>query len=252
MNALGRGKPRLARGISSAWTAKGNTPSITCRVIAAPCMRPLGDCCAFTCQVIDGYAGFNGLFGEGKADEQACMVHVRRKFVDVFEREGSAIAKEVIERIAGLYGVEKEARGQSPEVRVALRQAKAKPIFDDLNVWLQAQLPKISGKTPLAQAIRYALGRMPKARAYLSNGMLELDNNICERSIRPIALGRKNYMFMGSIGGGKAAAIAYTLIETAKMNKVDPEAWLTWVLTHVADHKINRIDELMPWYWSKD
>ena len=104
----------------------------------------------------------------------------------------------------------------------------------------------------MAQAIRYALGRMPKARAYLSNGMLELDNNICERSIRPIALGRKNYLFMGSIGGGKAAATAYTLIETAKMNGVDPEAWLTWVLTHVADHKINKIDELMPWNWSTD
>jgi len=197
----------------------------------------------------DGYAGFNGLFGENKADEQACMVHVRRKFVDVFEREGSAVAKEVIKRIADLYGVEKEARGKTAEVRVALRQANAKPIFDDLSVWLQAQLPKVSGKTPLALAIRYALGRMPKARAYLSNGMLELDNNICERSIRPIALGSKNYLFMGSIGGGKAAAIAYTLIETAKMNNVDPEAWLTWVLTHVADHKINRIDELMPWNW---
>ena len=200
----------------------------------------------------DGYAGFNGLFGENKADEQACMVHVRRKFVDVYEAQGSAVAKEVIERIADLYAVEKEARGQSPEERGGLRQTKAKPIFDDLESWLQLQLPKISGKTSLAQAIRYALGRMPKARAYLSNGMLELDNNICERSIRPIALGRKNYLFMGSIGGGKAAATAYTLIETAKMNGVDPEAWLTWVLTHVADHKINKIDELMPWNWSTD
>jgi transposase/uncharacterized protein (DUF1810 family) len=200
----------------------------------------------------DGYTGFNGLFGENKADEQACMVHVRRKFVDIFEREGSAIAKEAIERIADLYGVEKEARGKIPEARAALRQTKAAPIFDDLEVWLQAQLPKISGKTSLAQAIRYALGRMPKARGYLNNGVLELDNNICERSIRPIALGRKNYLFMGSIGGGKAAAIAYTLIETAKMNNVDPEAWLTWVLTHVADHKINRIDELMPWNWTQE
>ena len=137
----------------------------------------------------DGYAGFNGLFGPDKADEQACMVHVRRKFVDVYEAQGSAIAKEAVERIADLYGVEKEARGQSPEERAALRQAKAKPVFDDLEDWLQLQLPKISGKTTLAQAIRYALGRMPKARAYLSNGMLEPDNNICERSIRPIAIG---------------------------------------------------------------
>ena len=139
----------------------------------------------------DGYAGFNGLFGENKADEQACMVHVRRKFVDVYEVQGSAVAKEVIERIADLYGVEKEARGQSPEERTILRQTKSKPIFDELEHWLQLQLHKISGKTPLAQAIRYALGRMPKARAYLSNGMLELDNNICERSIRPIALAAK-------------------------------------------------------------
>ena len=146
----------------------------------------------------------------------------------------------------------KRKQGANPLKNGGLRQTKAKPIFDDLESWLQLQLPKISGKTSLAQAIRYALGRMPKARAYLSNGMLELDNNICERSIRPIALGRKNYLFMGSIGGGKAAATAYTLIETAKMNGVDPEAWLTWVLTHVADHKINKIDELMPWNWSTD
>ena len=134
----------------------------------------------------DGYAGFNGLFGENKADEQACMVHVRRKFVDVYEAQGSAVAKEVIERIADLYAVEKEARGQSPEERGGLRQTKAKPIFDDLESWLQLQLPKISGKTSLAQAIRYALGRMPKARAYLSNGMLELDTDVVEQPLSQI------------------------------------------------------------------
>ncbi|SNT20997.1 transposase domain-containing protein, partial [Antarctobacter heliothermus] len=100
------------------------------------------------------------------------------------------------------------------------------------------------------EAIRYALGRMPKARPYLDNGLLELDNNICERSIRPLTLGRKNYLFMGSEGGGKAAAVAYTLIETARMNSVNPEAWLTWVLERIADHKINRIGELAPWNWT--
>lgn len=197
----------------------------------------------------DGFTGFNGLFGEGLATEQACMVHVRRKFVDVFERNGSTIAKETIERIAKLYAVEKDARYKPPDKRVALRQSKAKPIFEELETWLKQQLPKISGKTSLAEAIRYALGRMPKARAYLEDGRLELDNNICERSIRPLTLGRKNYLFMGSEGGGKAAAITYTLIETARMNSVNPEAWLTWVLTHVADHKINRIEELAPWSW---
>jgi len=197
----------------------------------------------------DGFTGFNGLFGEGLASEQACMVHVRRKFADVFERNGSTIARETIERIAGLYAVEKEVRHKSPDERVALRRAKAKPIFDELEIWLKDQLPKISGKTKLAEAIRYALSRMPKAHAYLEDGRLEPDNNICERSIRPLTLGRKNYLSMGSEDGGKAAAIAYTLIETARMNRVNPEGWLTWVLTHIADHKINRIDELSPWNW---
>ena len=170
--------------------------------------------------------------------------------MDVFERDGSVIARGAIERMARLYGVEKEARYKSPDERVVLRQAKAKPVFDELEGWLKQQLPKISGKTKLAEAIRYALGRMPKARPYLENGQLELDNNICERSIRPLTLGRKNYLFMGSKGGGKAAAIAYTLVETARMNGVNPEAWLTWVLERISDHKINRIDERAPCNWT--
>jgi len=199
----------------------------------------------------DGYAGFNDLFGEGQAEEQACIVHVRRKFVQEFERSGSAIAGEAVKRIALLYAVEKEARGRPPEERAALRQEKAKPVFDDLKAWLQQQLPRISGKTKLAEAIRYALKRMEKARPYLSNGKLEADNNTCERAIRPLTLGKKNYLFMGSTGGGKAAAIAYTLIETARLNRVNTEAWLTWVLERIADHKINRLDELMPWNWQQ-
>jgi len=131
--------------------------------------------------------------------------------------------------------------------RVALRQAHAKPIFDDLEVWLKEQLGMISGKTPLAKAIRYALARMPKARPYLDNGFLELDNNTAERAVRPVTLGRKNYLFMGSEAGGKSAAIAYTLIETAKMNKVNPEAWLAWVLERIQDHPAKRIHDLLPW-----
>ena len=198
----------------------------------------------------DGYTGFNGLFGEAKASEMACMAHIRRKFVDVHQSQGSAIAEEAIRRIALLYAVEKDVRGKSPVERVTLREAKAKPVFDDLEVWLHAQLPKISGKSPLAQAIRYALNRLPKSRPYLENGFLESDNNAAERGMRPIALGRKNYLFMGSEGGGKSAAIAYTLIETAKLNKVDPQAWLTWVLGQIADHKITRLDELMPWNYA--
>ncbi len=186
----------------------------------------------------------------GVTDEVACMAHIRRKFTDVFQSEGSVIAEETIKRIAGLYGVEKDARGQLPIERVRLRQARAKPIFDDLEVWLHAQLPKISGKSELAKAIRYALTRMKRLRPYLDHGFLEIDNNSAERAMKPIALGRKNYLFVGSEGGGKSAAIAYTLIQTAKLNGVDPQAWLTDVLSRIADHKITKLDELLPWRYA--
>ena len=195
----------------------------------------------------DGYAGFNGVFGDAKAAEIACMAHVRRKFVDIQQSQSSAIAEEAIKRIAMLYGVEKEARRCFQEERVAIRQRQAKPIFDDLETWLHAQLPKISGKSPLAKAIRYALNRLPKTRPYLDNGFLEFDDNTCERAIKPVALGRKNWMFAGSESGGKAMAIAFTLIETAKLNGVDPQAWLTDVISCIADHKITKLNELMPW-----
>lgn len=199
----------------------------------------------------DGYAGFKGVFGQNKASEMACMAHIRRKFVDVQQSQGSAIAEEAIKRIAGLYAIEKRARGCAAEQRTALRQAGAGPIFDDLEAWLHIQLPKISAKSPLAKAIRYALGRLPKARPYLENGVLELDNNSVERAMKPVAIGRRNWTFVGSKNGGKAMAIAYTLIETAKLNDVNPQAWLTDTLSRIADHKINRIDELMPWNYAK-
>ena len=198
----------------------------------------------------DGYAGFNTLFAKDEVHEMACMAHVRRKFVDIFQSQGLEIAEEAIRRIALLYAVEKAARGLSPADRVTLRKRDAKPVFDDLEIWLNAQLNRISGKTEIAKAIRYALGRMKKMRGYLENGFLELDNNCAERSIRCVALGRKNFLFVGSKGGGDAAAIAYTLIETAKLNKVDPQAWLTWVLAQIADHKITRLEELMPWRYA--
>jgi hypothetical protein len=160
----------------------------------------------------DGYSGFNEVFRSGGVQEVACLAHMRRKFVDVFHSEGSVIAGEVIKRIAGLYAVEKDGRGRPPEERAQLRQARAKPILDDLESWLHAQLPKISGKSELAKAIRYALARMRKLRPYLEHGCLEADNNAAERAMKPIALGRKNFLFVGSEGGGKSAVIAYTLI----------------------------------------
>jgi len=197
----------------------------------------------------DGYAGFNELYRDGTIEEVACLAHVRRKFFDVHKAQGSDIAAEALRRIAELYRIEDEARGRPPDERRAIRQDMARPVFDDLEAWLHAQLPKISGKSPLAGAIRYGLGRLKKLRPYLEHGFLEIDNNAAERSMRSIAVGRKNYLFMGSERGGRSAAVAYTLIETAKLNSLDPQAWLADVLATIADHKINRIDELLPWNW---
>ena len=199
----------------------------------------------------DGYSGFNELYRSGGSREVACLAHIRRKFVDIVQSQTSPIAEEAIKRIAGLYAVEKQARGQPPEERVHLRQTHARSILDALEAWFGAQLPRISGKSELAKAIRYALTRLKKLRPYLDHGHLEVDNNCAERAIKSVALGRKNYLFVGSEGGGKAAAIAYTLIETAKLNGIDPQAWLTDVLGRIAEHKINKIDELLPWAWAE-
>ena len=195
----------------------------------------------------DGYAGFEDLYRSGAIREVACMAHVRRKFVDIHRSQGSPIAGEAIGRIAQLYAVEKEARGSPPDRRTELRKAHAAPVFDDLQRWLAMRLTEISGKSPLAAAIRYALTRMDRLRPYLDHGILELDNNTAERGMRAIALGRKNYLFVGSEAGGNAAAIAYTLIETAKLNAVDPHAWLADTLARIPDYKITKVDDLLPW-----
>ena len=199
----------------------------------------------------DGYAGLNDLYRSGAIHEVACMAHVRRKFVDIHRSQGSPIAEEAIGRIAQLYAVEKQARGFPPDRRAELRRTHATPVFDDLERWLATQLTTISGKSPLAAAIRYALTRMERLRPYLDHGILELDNNTAERGMRAIALGRKNYLFVGSEVGGKAAAIAYTLIETAKLNAVDPNAWLADTLARIPDHKITKVDDLLPWRWNR-
>jgi transposase len=195
----------------------------------------------------DGYAGFEDLYRSSDVHEVACMAHVRRKFVDVHRAQGSAIADEAIRRIAQLYAVEKEARGSLPDRRVEIRQAKAAPIYEGLESWLHDQLPTISGKSPLAVAIRYGLTRMKRLRPYLNQGFLELDNNTAERAMRSVALRRKNYLFVGSQTGGLAAAIAYILIETAKLNGVDPQGWLADTLACIPDYQITRVEDLLPW-----
>lgn len=195
----------------------------------------------------DGYAGFEELYRGGKITEVACLAHARRKFFDIHAANASPIAREALERIAKLYGVEKQARGQSPEDRAAIRMEHATPLFDELEQWLKAQLPALSGKSALASAIRYCLTRMKRLRVCLGDGRLEIDNNHAERSMRCIALGRKNYLFAGSDAGGERAAAAYTLIETAKLNGLDPQAYLSTVLSRIAAHPINKIGEFFPW-----
>lgn len=195
----------------------------------------------------DGYAGFEELYRSGGITEVACLAHVRRKLFDIAQATGSPIAAEAVRRIAALYAVEAEARGQPPDARAAIRHAKARPVFEDLVRWLTSELQTISRKSDLAKAIRYALSRLPRLSVYLSDGHLEIDNNAAERAMRGVALGRKNWLFAGSEGGGKAAAVALTLIETAKLNKVDPQAWLTDVLGRIAEHPVRRVGELVPW-----
>jgi transposase len=178
----------------------------------------------------DGYAGFNALYaatsvGEpAKVAEVACMAHVRRKFFDIHAATASPIAGDAIRQIAAFYGVESEARGLPPDQRKDIRHAKSKPLMTALHAWLDQQLARIPKGGDLAVAIRYALTRFTALSRYLDNGTLEIDNNIAERAIRGLAVGRKNWLFAGPDTGGQRAAAIYSLIETAKLNAIDPEA----------------------------
>jgi len=200
----------------------------------------------------DGYAGFGELYEakDGKAPaviEVACLAHVRRKFYDVHVATKAPMAAEALDRIGALFEIERRIAGQAPEQRRAIRQAEALPLLDGLAGFLDACLTKVSGKTELAKAIRYARSRWDALSRYIDNGHLEISNNAAERAIRPLALGRKNWLFAGSDAGGDRAAAIYTLIETAKLNGLDPEAYLRDVLGRIADHPINRVAELLPW-----
>lgn len=199
----------------------------------------------------DGYAGFNALFEGNAIAEAACWAHVRRKFFDVHADSASPIAQEALDRIGALYGIEADIRGRPPNERRRSRQEKARPLLADLKTWLEATRPKLSAKSALAAAMRYALARWPALERYLDDGRLEIDNNAAERALRTVALGRKNYLFAGSDAGGQRAAAIYSLVETAKLNGLDPEAYLRDLLNRIADHPINRVAELLPWNWKE-
>jgi transposase len=197
---------------------------------------------------VDGYGGYRVLAERGDVQLAFCWAHVRRRFYELAAAGPAPIASEALERITGLYAIENDIRGRSAEERRAVRQDRSRPIIDDLEPWLRAKLALISQKTKLAEAIRYALSRWNGLTLFLDDGRIEIDSNVVERTIRPIALNRKNALFAGSDGGGEHWAVIASLIETCKLIGVEPQAYLADVITKLVNGHLNsKIDELLPW-----
>ena len=194
----------------------------------------------------DGYAGFAGLYAGG-VSEAACWAHARRKLHDVFDASKSPLVREALESIAAIYAIERDIRGRPPDERRQQRAARSAPLIADLHDWFTRTLLRIPAKSALAAAIRYSLSRWEALTLPLRDGRACLDNNSAERAIRPVALGRKNYLFAGSDTGGERAAAIYSLVGTAKLNGLDPNAYLRSVLTQIADQPVNRVAALLPW-----
>jgi transposase len=203
----------------------------------------------------DAYKGYSKLYAPGpdgtsRFREAACWAHLRRDFHDIWTSNKSEIAREALERIGALYDIERDIAGQPADIRLAARQKLSKPKVEAFRVWAEQQLTRIPGKGDLAKAFRYCLSRWSSFCLFLEDGRVAIDNNAAERALRPIGIGRKNWLFAGADTGAETLARAMTIIETAKMNGIDPQAYLADVLDRIHDHKINRLDELLPWNWS--
>ena len=200
----------------------------------------------------DGYAGYKSLSsGDGKGPTLAfCWAHVRREFYDLAKGRMAPIATEALRRIAELYAIETEVRGKPPDIRREARQARSKILVEALFTWLETQLARLPGSAPTAEKIRYALNHRAGLERFLDDGMLEMDNNTAERCIRPLVLSRKNALFASGDDGGERWACIASLVETCKLNGVNPQLYFTDVLTRLVNGWMeSRIDELMPWHW---
>jgi len=201
----------------------------------------------------DAYAGFNRLYEAarkpGPIIEAACWAHGRRKFFDLARLQKAPIAIEAIERIDALFAIEREINGLSAGQRRAVRNERSRPLVAELESWLRQQRAKLSRKSETAKAIDYSLKRWTALIRFLDDGRLCMSNNAAERAVRCIAVGRKNWTFAGSDEGGHRAGAIYTLIETAKLNDIDPQTWLADVLARLPDYPAKRIADLLPWNW---
>jgi transposase len=203
----------------------------------------------------DAYAGFNRLYEAnrkpGPIVEAACWAHGRRKFFDLARINKAPIAEEAVARIDALFAIEREINGLTPEARVDARHDRSRPLVVALEAWLREQRARVSKNSDTGKAIDYSLKRWAAFTRFLDDGRLCMSNNAAERELRAIAVGRRNWTFAGSDEGGRRAAAIYTLIATAKLNDVDPQAWLADVLARINDHKIHDLAALLPWNWRK-
>ena len=198
----------------------------------------------------DAFAGYNQLYASGRIVEAACWSHARRKLWDIHERQHKlpgTLAHHGLERISKIFKIEAEIRGHSALRRRRVRQLRTRPVLDELKTWMNETLAQVSAKSPMAQAIGYAVSNWTALMRFVGDGRIEAENNAAERALRAVAIGRKNFLHLGSDAGGDSAAVIYTLIGTAKLNGINPQHYLRYVLERIADHKVNRIDELLPW-----